>query len=81
MISFSGVHTGAPLQELINPLNKDVGEEGGLLTSSKSLCPPSGQIRRQFFKVINPKNGFCSATIAWFLEKEVKTKSLKKESS
>ena len=40
MLSFSGAHTGAPLQKLVNPIKNGVGEEGGLLTASKSLCPP-----------------------------------------
>ena len=40
MISFAGAHTGALLQKLATSINIGVREEGGLLTSSKSLCPP-----------------------------------------
>jgi len=32
---------GTPLQKLLTPIINDVGEEGGLLTASKSLCPPA----------------------------------------
>ena len=40
MISFAGAHTGALLQKLATSINIGVREKGGLLTSSKSLCPP-----------------------------------------
>ena len=49
---------GAPLQKLVKALNKDVGEEGGLLTSSKSLCPPFKINRFDIFRILVKKSCF-----------------------
>ncbi len=44
----AGAHTGAPLRLYWRCFYVFVGEEGGLLTTSKSLCPPASEIMLDF---------------------------------
>jgi len=53
----AGAHAGAPLRLYWRRFHVFVGEEGGLLTTSKSLCPPATEIMF-VFAIMSSKKSF-----------------------